>query len=95
MRKLIFIAAALLASGAAAHANCVGTKSFSTCYDADTGNSYTVQRYGDSTYMNGNNARTGSNWSQSTQSYGNTTFQNGRDSRGNSWSTTCVGGYCN
>lgn len=94
MHKFLISFCALLVSATIAHASCVGTKTFSTCYDADTGNSYSIQRYGGSTHMNGTNSRTGSNWSQDTHTYGGTSFQTGRDSRGNSWQNTCVNGQC-
>jgi len=45
------------------NAECIGSGSFQTCND-DSGNSYTINRYGNSTTMNGYNAQTGSSWSQ-------------------------------
>ena len=73
-----------------ASAGCVGTYSFSSCYD-NSGNSYSVSRSGGSTFMTGYNYNTGSNWSQSSTSIGNTTFTRGISSRGNSWSMTQTG----
>ena len=73
-----------------ASAGCVGTYSFSSCYD-NSGNSYSVSRIGGSTFMTGYNYNTGSNWSQSSTSIGNTTFTRGLSSRGNSWSMTQTG----
>ena len=93
MRALITLAIIAL-SAASASATCIGTGALSTCYD-DSGNTYTIQRLGNSTYMQGHNARTGSNWSQDSHTFGNTTFHNGRDARGNSWNTTCTNGWCN
>ncbi len=85
----------LVASAMPAAATCVGGSSFQSCYDAQSGNNYTVQRYGNTTQVYGNNARTGSSWSQQSTDFGNSSFQSGTDKRGRSWSSTCVGGYCN
>ena len=41
-----------------------------------------------STYVNGYNSRTGSNWSQESMHIGNTTYTNGRAANGNSWDMT-------
>lgn len=71
----------------AAQARCVGTSSFQTCTD-DSGNQYTVQRYGNTTNVQGFNANTGSTWSQSSSTFGNTTHHNGIASDGNAWSGT-------
>ena len=67
-----------------AEAACIGTDSLSTCYDS-SGNSYTVQRFGNYTTMNGTNAYTGSSWSQDSVTMGDTTFHSGRAANGNSW----------
>ena len=69
-------------------AACTGTGAYQTCYDSNTGNSYNVQRYGNTTQMNGTNSRTGSSWNQTSQTYGNTTQHTGRASNGNSWNST-------
>ena len=88
MSKLFFgmLAATLLLSSGVAEAGCFGTAALSTCYDG-SGNSYTVNRLGNSTYVNGYNAQTGSSWSQNSQTYGNTTYTNGV-TNGNSWNST-------
>ena len=65
----------LLAAPIFAFANCVGSPSFQTCTDA-SGNSYSVQRFGNTTAVQGRSLD-GSNWSQQTQTIGNTTYQNG------------------
>lgn len=83
----------VLASGAiSAHAFCTGSAAYQICNDS-SGNSYTVQRIGNTTYLDGssNNGRT---WSQTSQTIGNTTFHDGRAANGNSWSgtTTRIGG---
>lgn len=82
-------AALILAFGlsSAAQAACFGTPGFQTCTD-DSGNSYTVQRFGGSTYMEGRNSTTGSSWSQESHTFGNTTNVYGRDSSGRSWDNT-------
>lgn len=86
---LLALAATLsLAVSAGASANCIGSGSFKTCYDTQTGNNYTVQKFGDQTYMQGNNPRTGSTWNQNSNTIGNTTFHNGQSADGNSWSGT-------
>ncbi len=69
------------------HAECYGSGSYKTCYD-NSGNTYDVQKIGNSTYLNGRNSNTGSTWSQDSTTIGNTTYQNGRASNGNSWSGT-------
>ena len=79
------LAGSLLLASAAASANCVGSDSYKSCYDSSTGNSYTVHKIGDSTYVNGRNSQTGNSWSQSSQRIGDSTYTNGRDADGNSW----------
>lgn len=82
--RIVLLASAVFLASASAHAACVGTSGFSTCYD-NSGNSYTVQRLGGSTFVSGHNSNTGSSWSQNSQTIGNSTFTNGRDAGGNSW----------
>lgn len=91
MRIVLAVAMSLIAGSASAM--CVGSDTFATCSD-DSGNNYTVQRLGNTTYLQGNNYRTGSNWSQESNTIGSTTFHNGRDAQGNSWSSTCINGQC-
>jgi hypothetical protein len=73
---------------AASHCNaaCIGSSTFSNCSD-DSGNNYTVQRFGNQTMMNGSNAQTGSNWSQHSTTLGNSTYTNGT-TNGRSWNET-------
>lgn len=78
------VAAILLALSFGASANCVGSGSFQTCYDS-SGNNYNVQRYGNTTILNGQ-AANGNTWNQTSQTMGNTTFHNGTAANGNSWS---------
>lgn len=91
MRIAIAFACALFASSASAA--CFGLSSFQTCSDS-SGNRYTVNRMGNTTYMRGNNYNTGSSWSQRSTTLGGTTLHNGYDSNGNSWSTRCYNGRC-
>lgn len=71
----------------AASATCVGSGTFQSCTDS-SGNSYNVQRYGNTTNVQGTNAQTGSNWNQSSTTMGNTTMHNGTAANGSSWSGT-------
>lgn len=89
LRSLVL--GALLASSVIAtpaFANCYGSASNYNCYDARSGNSYSVQKYGNSTYMQGSNAGTGSSWNQQSYTYGNTTNVYGTASNGSSWNQT-------
>lgn len=91
------LAAALLASllASTASAACVGSGLFQTCTDS-SGNTYTVQRMGNQTTMQGYNPSTGSNWSQQSNTFGGTTIVNGNDSQGRTWNNTIQnmgGGY--
>ncbi len=70
----------------AADAACYGSGSSYSCNDSN-GNSYNVQRYGNTTTMQGSNPSTGSHWNQSSQTYGNTTYQHGT-TNGQNWSQT-------
>lgn len=81
--RTIILAAALVALTQSASAGCFGSSSFATCFDGP-GNSYTVQRFGNSTYMQGNNFRTGSRWSQRSQTFGSSTYTQGQ-TNGRSW----------
>jgi len=71
----------------AAHAACYGTGNLYNCNDP-SGNSYNVQRYGNTTNTQGYNSGTGSSWSQNSTTVGNTTYHNGTAANGNSWSGT-------
>jgi hypothetical protein len=85
MKKLLSLLALALVS-VASQAACFGTGSMRTCSD-NSGNNYTVQQLGNSTYMNGYNSSTGSRWSHNSQTFGNTTYING-NSNGRSWNQT-------
>ena len=61
--KIIFISALLPFSVGLANTFCFGSGAFTTCNDA-SGNSYNVQRYGNTTEMQGYNAVTGSSWTK-------------------------------
>lgn len=80
------IASMLLFAGAVS-AECIGSGNLKTCYD-NSGNSYTVQKFGDSTYVSGYNSKTGSSWNQDSQKIGNSTFTNGKSADGQSWNST-------
>ena len=84
--KSLLVAAAL-AAPMLAGASCFGTGNFQSCTDA-SGNSYSVQRYGNTTYTQGYNGSTGNSWNQTSSTYGNTTYHNGVAGNGNSWSGT-------
>lgn len=88
MRILIasIAATAALAAAPSAIAGCTGTGSFQTCYDAQSGNNYSVQRFGNTTTIQGFNSNTGSSWNQTSQQIGNTTLHNGMSSDGSPWS---------
>ncbi len=88
MRMIPLTMAVLVFSGLA-NADCIGSDSFKTCND-NSGNSYTVKKFGNSTSVNGHNAKTGSSWNQNSQKVGNTTFTNGYDADGNSWNSTAT-----
>ncbi len=87
MKVALFLSTALVSIIAVeSHAACYGSGAYKNCYDAETGNSYNVRRLGNTTYLDGYNSNTGSNWSQTSRNSGNTTYHNGYDSDGNSWS---------
>jgi hypothetical protein len=67
--------------------NCFGSDLFKTCTD-QSGNTYQIQKFGNSTYVNGSNPNTGSQWNQQTQKIGNTTFHQGQAGNGQSWNIT-------
>lgn len=83
--KAILLASILL-SAISAQAACYGTGSYRTCTD-DSGNSYTVNKLGNSTYVQGTNPNTGSTWTQETHRSGTSSNTYGRDSEGNTWNS--------
>lgn len=89
MRIITTTIATLLFFSGVASADCIGSGSLKTCYD-DSGNTYTVQKFGDTTYVNGQNSRTGSTWSQQSQKLGDSTYTTGQDADGNSWNSTAT-----
>src|SRR3954452_25358597 len=87
MRRVGFAAAiAAIFAVNVASAACYGTDTFQNCDDS-SGDSYTINRFGDTTIMSGGNAQTGSSWSQNSTTLGDTTFHNDRASGGNSWNS--------
>jgi hypothetical protein len=87
MRNLFLLSAIIIcALCQPANAGCFGSGSFKTCND-DSGNNYTIQKFGNTTHMQGNNYQTGSTWSQNTNTFGNITTHTG-NSNGNAWRAT-------
>lgn len=84
MRKTIIAISLVLAAGAAC-AQCYGSDTNKQCFDAQSGNSYSVNKLGNSTYMSGSNPNTGSTWQQNSHRIGNTTNTYGTASDGSSW----------
>lgn len=68
-------------------AACTGTGSSAYCWD-DSGNTYNVQRLGNTTHVQGNNTSTGSSWSQNSQTIGSMTYHNGQAADGSAWNGT-------
>lgn len=86
MKKILLIAAAgLVSANIYASDNCFGSESMYTCTDYKTGNTYNVNKFGNTTQVQASNSRTGSTWSQNTQTYGNQSYTSGYDQKGNSW----------
>lgn len=83
-RTLTIVALSLAAQSAVA--GCFGTGSFQTCTD-DSGNTYNVQRFGNTTHLDGYSAN-GSHWSQDSSTIGGTTFHHGYSADGGSWNGT-------
>lgn len=83
----IAIGLILAAASFSASAYCTGSGAFRQCSDA-SGNSYNVQQLGNTTYVQGYNAQTGSSWNQTSQNVGNTTYHHGTAANGNSWNGT-------
>lgn len=85
--KKIIASVTLLIATSSAFATCVGTDSYQTCTD-DSGNTYEVQRIGNTTNVQGYNPNTGSSWDQQSTTIGNTTFHSGTSADGGSWNGT-------
>lgn len=88
MKKYAFTALLLIYAISAnpAAAACYGSGSFKTCYDTDSGNSYSVRKSGNTTHTDGYNSSTGSNWSQTSRRIGNSVYHDGTAADGGSWS---------
>ena len=93
MTNKIFLLAFMSVLSTNANAACYGESSYQTCFDEQSGNSYSIARYGSTTNLNGYNARTGSVWNQNSNTLGNTTFHSGAASNGRTWhgTTTTLG----
>jgi hypothetical protein len=85
--KMIVGVVVLTLVASAASAGCYGTGAFRQCFD-DSGNSYSINKLGNTTTLNGYNAQTGSTWSQRSTTLGNTTTHNGYSSDGGNWTMT-------
>ena len=92
MKKALLILA-ISSISTLASANCTKTGSITSCYDSQSGNSYTTYDFGTSSITNGSNANTGTTWSQNTTRLGDSSFSNGTSSTGTTWnqSTTRFG----
>ena len=85
MRRVGFAAAIVTIFAVnVASAACYGTDTFENC-DNSSGNSYTINRFGDTTMMIGGSVQTGNSWSQDLATLGDTTFHNDHTNNGNSW----------
>lgn len=82
MKYLITITALILLTGNA-HAACFGGEHFKSCTD-NAGNHYTVNKFGNTTQLNGRNMQ-GGTWRQDSTTLGNTTYHNGRAADGGNW----------
>lgn len=85
--KRIITAAVLTLTAVTSNAACYGGANVYSCSDL-SGNTYNVQRYGNTTSVQGYNSNTGNSWSQQSYQYGNQTHTYGNASNGNSWSRT-------
>ncbi len=86
--KLIALGA-LMSLPTFAAAECYGSGSYYSCYDT-SGNTYNVQRYGNTTSVQGYNSQSGSSWSQDSYRSGNMTQTFGRAADGNAWNSTTI-----
>ena len=84
MLKSLTGALIVLGLAGTAHAGCVGTETYKTCTD-ESGNTYSVSKFGNTTNVQGYNPNTGRTWSQQSNKVGNSTFTTGQDADGNSW----------
>ncbi len=90
LRRYIFTVAGgiLLSASLSVKANCFGSANVYTCTDTASGNTYNVQKFGNSTYMQGYNSNNGTSWNQNSHTYGNTTNIYGNASNGQNWNQT-------
>jgi hypothetical protein len=82
-RHLVLVSTILLSANVSAQ--CIGSGAMKSCSDA-YGNNYTVNKIGNTTFVNGSNAN--GNWSSTSIKMGNTVMQSGTDIDGNSWNQT-------
>jgi hypothetical protein len=90
MKKLAMIAALLTALTAQAQTSCFGSGTFQTCTDLSSGNTYNIQRFGNTTMLQGSNPSTSTTWDQTSHTFGNTTQHYGTAGNGQSWSGTTI-----
>lgn len=97
MKTITRVASLLALTASPVFAECYGSGGFYSCYDLQSGNSYTVQNFGDQTTMRGSNSRTGSSWTQDSMDIGGgITTHRGRAANGGDWNMTTIdigGGY--
>ncbi len=86
MKLIAPLSLTIILLAAPAMAMCTGSGNFRTCRD-NSGNNYSVNQIGNSTYMRGNNYQTGSQWSQNSQVIGNSVYHRG-NTNGNAWNAT-------
>jgi hypothetical protein len=67
------------------NSSCYGGDVYRTCTDYNSGNTYNISKYGNTTQVQANNYRTGESWSQTTNRYGNQSNTSGYDKDGNQW----------
>ena len=82
-RYLAVVVASMLSANVSAQ--CIGYGAMKSCSDS-YGNNYTVNKMGNTTFVNGSNSR--GTWSSTSIKMGNTVLQNGTDIDGNSWNQT-------
>lgn len=84
--KKAFLILAITSISTLASANCIKTGTITSCYDSQSGNSYTTYDFGNSSITNGSNANTGTTWTQNTTRFGDSSYSSGYSSKGTTWS---------
>lgn len=91
MKIKLFSLFLLLMSGAA-NATCTTTGNITNCYDAQSGNSSTTTKMGNTSYTNSYNTNTGTNWNSNTIKSGSTSITSGTSSSGATWNSSTTNG---